>query len=493
MTLNRIARWLALAVVTGGGWLAFSAPAEAIPVFARQTGHNCQACHISYPELTAYGREFKLNGYTFGEAQPIPLAGAIMAEVDHVRSTDASTGAPTCAGTGLNGTGNCDVLRLNQYSIFFGGRFSDNFGMFGQMTGTEFPIGAGSGTGNSHVAPGGWAPAADNTEFRYVHRIAADDSLEPAAVLGLNMNNNPAMEDVWNSVPAWRFPWFPYFPAGHGPVAATYIDNPSGGHDKVGIGAYAWVQKSFYAEVNLYHSATGMLSFMNWGQGGTEANMATPLGVNFVPDVLSGENPYWRLAYSHDWGYNSVEVGLFGWFAKTYNCNPAAGATCVVPYSTATNNYHDTAIDAQYQFNKGDPWVFGASGSYIHENNDLTALYQSSGGTAVSQPGHSVNEFNVRGTVYYNRQWGATLGYSSLNGTSDMALYGSGTDGGSLTGDPSSSWWTLELNYLPLQNLRFSLLFQQFKKINGGTSDFDGFGNSAGGQDRITGAIWWAF
>ena len=489
MTLNRIARWLALAVVTGGAWLAYSAPAEAIPLFARQTGHNCQACHISYPELTAYGREFKLNGYTFGEAQPIPLAGAIMAEIDHVRSPDATTGAPTCTGTGGSnaGTSSCDSLRLNQYSIFFGGRLSVNFGMFGQMTGSEFPIGAGSGTGNSGVTGGGFAPAADNTEFRYVHRIMSDDSLEPAAVLGLNMNNNPTMEDVWNAVPAWRFPWFPYLAAGYGPSAATYVDNPLGTHNKVGIGGYAWVQKSFYAELNLYHSATGMLSFMNWGNGGTEAAMGDQ-----PSDVLSGENPYWRVAYSHDWGYNSVEVGLFGWIAKTFNCNPAS-TTCASPVSTATNNYRDTAIDAQYQYNKGEPWVFSAAGSYIHEKNDLTALYQSSAGAAVSTPGHSVNEFNIKGTVYYNRQYGATLGYSSLNGTSDMALYGSGLHGGSLTGDPSSSWWTLELNYLPLQNLRFSLLFQEFKKINGGSSNFDGFGNTAAGQDRITGAIWWAF
>jgi hypothetical protein len=68
MSVCKGARWLASALVAGAAWFGAMTSADAIPVFARQTGHNCQACHISYPELTAYGREFKLNGYTFGVA-----------------------------------------------------------------------------------------------------------------------------------------------------------------------------------------------------------------------------------------------------------------------------------------------------------------------------------------------------------------------------------------------------------------------------------------
>src|SRR6516164_9895433 len=40
-------------------------PAEALPLYARQTGQQCAACHNGFPELTPYGRLFKLNGYTF--------------------------------------------------------------------------------------------------------------------------------------------------------------------------------------------------------------------------------------------------------------------------------------------------------------------------------------------------------------------------------------------------------------------------------------------
>ena len=40
--------------------------ASAVPSFARQTGQPCATCHTAFPELTPYGRQFKLMGYTAG-------------------------------------------------------------------------------------------------------------------------------------------------------------------------------------------------------------------------------------------------------------------------------------------------------------------------------------------------------------------------------------------------------------------------------------------
>src|SRR6516165_12740796 len=41
--------------------------ASAVPSFATQTGLSCAQCHVMAfgPQLTEYGRQFKLNGYTF--------------------------------------------------------------------------------------------------------------------------------------------------------------------------------------------------------------------------------------------------------------------------------------------------------------------------------------------------------------------------------------------------------------------------------------------
>jgi len=39
--------------------------AYAVPSYSRQTGLPCASCHYAPPELNAFGRKFKLEGYTF--------------------------------------------------------------------------------------------------------------------------------------------------------------------------------------------------------------------------------------------------------------------------------------------------------------------------------------------------------------------------------------------------------------------------------------------
>ena len=41
---------------------------NALPSFSRQTGESCSECHTQSfgPNLTTFGREFKLGGYTMG-------------------------------------------------------------------------------------------------------------------------------------------------------------------------------------------------------------------------------------------------------------------------------------------------------------------------------------------------------------------------------------------------------------------------------------------
>jgi hypothetical protein len=54
------------ALVTAAAILIKSPSASAVPSFARQTGRPCATCHIVFPELTPFGRRFKLGGYTAG-------------------------------------------------------------------------------------------------------------------------------------------------------------------------------------------------------------------------------------------------------------------------------------------------------------------------------------------------------------------------------------------------------------------------------------------
>src|SRR5881392_4121577 len=45
--------------------ILMSAPADAIPAFARKYGTSCQTCHTVYPKLTPFGEAFRRNGFRF--------------------------------------------------------------------------------------------------------------------------------------------------------------------------------------------------------------------------------------------------------------------------------------------------------------------------------------------------------------------------------------------------------------------------------------------
>ncbi|MGK2897825.1 MAG: hypothetical protein ACSLE9_03955 [Burkholderiaceae bacterium] len=65
--------------------------ARAIPAFNRQTGQNCVACHAGgqFPELTPYGRLFKLTGYTIGQ-RAVPISAMVVASLSKVANTSKS-------------------------------------------------------------------------------------------------------------------------------------------------------------------------------------------------------------------------------------------------------------------------------------------------------------------------------------------------------------------------------------------------------------------
>ena len=57
--------------------------ALAAPSLARQTGQECAACHVGAfgPQLTPYGRQFKLEGYVESAKSgfQLPLSGMTVA------------------------------------------------------------------------------------------------------------------------------------------------------------------------------------------------------------------------------------------------------------------------------------------------------------------------------------------------------------------------------------------------------------------------------
>ena len=99
-----------------------------VPAFARQTEQQCIACHVSFPELTPYGRYFKLSGYTLGKAaisseglHHVPLAVMAEASITSTRnnhSVDPDTGDPLPAVVSWSGVGARFILTFVMLILF---------------------------------------------------------------------------------------------------------------------------------------------------------------------------------------------------------------------------------------------------------------------------------------------------------------------------------------------------------------------------------------
>src|SRR5258708_29534915 len=85
-----------------GAILLFTSEANAVPSFAEQTGQRCSACHVGGlgPQLTPFGRSFKLGGYTVraGGNVTLPFARMIRASLFPTPKKQPSPPAPPSCG-----------------------------------------------------------------------------------------------------------------------------------------------------------------------------------------------------------------------------------------------------------------------------------------------------------------------------------------------------------------------------------------------------------
>src|SRR5215472_2743073 len=228
----------------------------AVPSFARQTGQECIACHVSFPELTPYGRYFKLTGYTIGKTaitrdgvNYVPLAVMAQASVTNTRhnsETDPNTGE-TVEVTQRN-----NDLVFSGASVFLASKLNDYVGGFIQWTYDNLATTAdGSLGGHSGI---------DNTDIRVVGKYSSPGAAEPDLIYGFTLNNNPTVQDVWNSTPAFGFP-FTTAPLANTPSAATQIDS-SLAQQVAGVGGYVYWRKTIYGELSFYRTADGAFSIL---------------------------------------------------------------------------------------------------------------------------------------------------------------------------------------------------------------------------------------
>ena len=454
--------------------IASAPPALAVPSFARQTGMACEACHTVYPELTHFGRMFKANGYTLDNLKPVRGITATKEEMlalsglppislmIQVSQTSIAKKLPDISGApGLSqGT---SVAFPQQASIFYAGKIAPKVGAFLQLT-------YGYDTGTIGI---------DNTDIRYANNVLLPE--DQSLIYGITANNNPTVQDLWNSTPAFGYP-YASTKAGVPSLAGTQIDGALG-QDVAGISAYVMWNEALYGELGVYRSAKQGAAANGITQG------AGPLD-GAIANVIVGGAPYYRLAYEYQWGASNLEVGAYG---ATFKLVPGGGSgTAPVALSGPYDQFKDTAFDLQYQW-INDPHLFTLTGTRIHESMRLDAFFAS--GTSAN-PTDDLTTTRLTATYYYKRKYGATLATFSTTGSADAGLYATGGAPGVVTSAnnlPDTSGWIAELNYVPWLNTKFSLQMTQYSKFNGQGSNYDGFGRNASDNNTLYLLGWFAF
>ena len=420
--------------------------AHAVPSFARQTGLSCNVCHSNPPALTAFGRDFKLKGYVLKDltaadkvgttpalqlSKNIPISFLIL-----LSDTSFQSNAPS--------TQNSAAGFPQQLSVFLAGGLASHFGALVQATYTHT---------DDHFS-------IDNSDLRYANRTTVSGK---ALDYGITLNNNPTVEDLWNSTPAWGYP-FISSSATVGSIASPIIDGGLG-QDVAGLGGYSMWNKHLYTAFTLYRSEHG---------GGP-----VPVdGVNYQYNI-SAAAPYWRAAWQQTFGANYLEIGTYG---IEVNSHPGA-------ITGPVDRYLDPSFDFQYERPFGAN-LLDVHGTWIHERSNLGATFAAGGASTIAQ---HLNTFKLDSTYHWTNKYTATGALFATTGDTDTVLYASAPLTGSLNGSPNTSGYIIQFAYWPVQNIDLNVNYTGYTKFNGASTNYDGANRNASDNNTVYAALWLNF
>ena len=469
--------------VFGGVTFGVIGSADALPSYARQTGQPCGTCHTDYPSLTPFGRLFKLGGYTAGggkyrstlfpsqydstsalaayakksgsdmptkapydtsQINPYAPPIAMMAIVGftHTETDQDPTGSPYNAN---------DNVVVAPVSFFYGGAITDHIGAFAQLTYNNAAFGALDPS--DPYASRLWAQ--DNIDVRYANTGFLGGL---PITYGITANNNPSVQDPWNTTPAWSFP-YAVSSVAPDPGVGTLIDGAFAAH--VGsVGAYAWINNLVYLELSGYRTFSH----------DTQVKLGTdPFG---APGLFDGIAPYWRVAVEPHWGNHWLEFGAFGMSARVHPWTFTIDANGFYNNETfaQTDRYNDIGFDSQYQYQGSNYWIT-LRASYIHEKQtlDSSSINRNPDGN-LSNPTNTVNTFKALASLAYgnDNKIVITGQYFDTWGSTDAAFFAGDTSG-----------FIAEIAYIPFMasqapgwpwaNVRVGLQYTYYNKFDGDT------------------------
>jgi hypothetical protein len=417
--------------------------ALAVPSYARQTGLACSGCHYTPPELNPAGRRFKLLGYVdkADETKVIKTEGGkSRAALDLLASLPLSVmldASFTSTKSSVPATQNGSFELPQDISLFLSGAWTTHVGSFLQVT---------YDTQDDHFSM-------DNTDIRYANTTKVRGK---ELVYGLDLNNNPTVEDLWNSTPAWGFPWVA---SDWAPTpTATPILNGALAQDVAGFGAFGMWNNHLYLDASVYRS-----EHVN----GTQPNPGIGSAFN-----IRGVAPYWRLAWQELTAKTQYEFGTYGMHMRS-TPNGITGPE---------DSYTDWALDTQIDRTLFRKDVLSFRATYIRENSDLLASLAAG---AAAQGSHHLNTFLTNAEYHFGNRYTGTFGWFDTGGTVDPVLYTPSAVGGSANGDPRGAGYIVNFSYWPWQNLWLAAQYTGYTRFNGGTTNYDGSGRNANGNNTI--------
>lgn len=435
MYSNQFKRWghTTLAVTTLLVGIVTTQSAQAVPSMARQTGYECAKCHTVFPELTPYGRQFKLGAFAESSLkwdqkpllERIPVSAALVASL--TKTSDTSAGGTERAEFPKDGK-----LVAQTAAFYYGGKITDNSGALIQY--------------NYEGIEKQWGLEMFDARYAGGLTLAGKE-----LTWGVTLNNNPTVSDIYNSTSAWGFPHIGT--AAEQMPAATLIDMTLA--SKVGgIGIYGMWDNLIYVELANYRTAKrGGFRFLSLGQRWNTEELEG--------SELDGNAPYWRLALQQEMGPHSIAVGTYGMTGKLFQ---DANET-----SLGSNRFRDVGFDINYQYITGDH-AASLRTNWINEKQKLDGAFAK--GDASNTSG-TLKTFRADVHYYFRRQWGGGLQFFKTTGSSDDLRYNT-EDAlmGSTNGSPNTRGWIAEVNYLPWQNVKLALRHTRYQEFNGASNDY---------------------
>jgi len=454
--------------------LLMNSGAQAVPDLAAQTGQPCTMCHVGGfgPQLTPFGRAFKIGGYTQtggeGLGSRIPLSLMV---TPTFTNTGAGLPADQIPTGGLHYTAN-NNFSIDQVSGFIAGGLGPYTGGFMQFT--YSPV-----DNTSHV---------DNTDLRPFTSVYSlgDHSLR----VGITLNNNPTVQDPYNSTFAWGFPFIssgilssiPLGPAADVMLSSGFNNNT------IGYLVYGWYDKHLYLEGGAYNT------FSPW----TLARFGDDYGIG----ATTSPAPYLRAAYEWDWNDQAAHVGAIFMHADV---NPPNGIPFQTDGSMGVDHYTDYALDASYQYLGDGTHIVTVQGIFTHQDQNLkgtTAFFNANNGTSFGSSSN-LNQIRLNVAYWYQNTYGVTFGWQNTWGPANPVLYQPAELTGSNNNKPNSNAFIIEADWVPFGkdgswlgpwvNLKLGLQYTIYTQFNGGTSNYDGFGRNASNNNTLLAFAWMAF